>query len=71
MDKPTNKELPRRKIQQPTLPPKDVNMHGDEDSDDASYGTTNSLNNNRAPRSNNEMTAAAGGNYVAKRKARR
>ena len=62
MDKPPSKELPRRKIRQPTLPPKNANMKVDEDSDDASYGTVNSSNNNTALRSDNEMTVAAGGN---------
>jgi hypothetical protein len=62
MDKPTSKESPRRKIRRPTLPPKDINMHDDEDGDDESYGSVNSLNNNKAPRSDDEMTVAAGGN---------
>jgi hypothetical protein len=62
MDKAASRESPRRKIRQPTLPPKDVNMQGDEDSDDASYGSVNSFNTNKAPRSNDEMTVATGGN---------
>ena len=62
MAKPKNTESPRRKIRRPTLPPEDANMHVNEDSDDASHGTVNSNNNNKAPRSNDEMTVAAGGN---------
>ena len=62
MDKSPSKELPRRKIRRPTLPPEGVNMQGDEDSDDASYGSVNSLNTNKAPRSDDKMTVAAGGN---------
>jgi hypothetical protein len=62
MDKPASKESPRRKIRRPTLPPEDVNMQGNEDSDDASYGSVNSFNSNKAPRSDDEMTVAAGGN---------
>ena len=63
MAKPKNAESPRRKIRRPTLPPEDVNMNVNEDSDETSDGAKNyHNNNNKAPRSDNEMTVAAGGN---------
>ena len=55
------KESPRRKIRRPTKPPEHATMDYEEDSDDASYGSFNSSNNNKAPRSDDEMKVAADG----------
>jgi hypothetical protein len=65
MDKPTpntNSELPRQKIPRSTLPPEDNNMNVENDNNDDDSSATKNPNKNTAPRSDDEMTVAAGGN---------
>ena len=64
MPQQTNKnESPRRKIRRPTLPPEEPNMSVEENSDDESDAPASSTNNShQAPKSDDEMKVAAGGN---------
>ena len=62
MDKPSSNQSPRRKILRPTLPPEEIYMSVEGNSDDDSYGTVQSQTPNNAPKSDDEMTVAAGGN---------
>ena len=62
MDKPSNTESPRRKISRPTLPPEEANTDMGEDSDGESQGSEYTTKSTNAPRSDDEMTVAAGGN---------
>jgi septal ring factor EnvC (AmiA/AmiB activator) len=65
MDKPSSTKSPRRKNPRLTLPPEQTNMSVDNNSDEESYGTVQPKPNtapNTAPKSDDEMRVAAGGN---------
>ena len=61
MDKPSSTESPRRKNPRPTLPPEQTNMSVNNNSDEESYETVQPKPNT-APKSDDEMRVAAGGN---------
>ena len=52
---------PRRKIARPTLPPESYASNSN-DSNEESYKSIESLNNNKAPQSDDEMNIVASGN---------